>query len=1254
MATTIDELNVKITATQAGFEKEIASVKSQLNSLSSYTEKSASKMSTGMVAAGTAIGGILTRVFSAAASVISSSMGDAVARVDTLNNFANVMGNLGIDSDVATKSINYMSEALQGLPTTLDDAATSVQRLVAANGNLEASTQMYLALNNAMLAGGTAQETQSAAMEQLLQAYSKGRFEMEEWRSLLVAMPAQLNQIATAMGYVDANSLYNAMQSGEVSMNDFMATAVRLNTEGVSGFASFEQQARSATNGIATSITNLKTAIARALAAIMDVIGQSNIAGFFNTVAAAIRTAGNYIAAFVKVVLTAINALRALFGQEQITFGSTAKDTDNAADAVGSIGDAADGAAGSMDNASNSAKKLKKQLASFDEMNVLQQQETGSTGGSGGSGGGGGISGDTFDVEPFNTDGLTSATDKVEAIFQGMMDALNGMFDFTKIGNAIKRFANDVSAFLAPVGKIVGDLWYDYLKPFISWSGNSLLPAVLNAIGGALQFVGAVLGELWATYLKPFIDEFLVPIAQWTGGVIVSVLNGIGDGLRSMAKDEGAIRAVAEGIAAIAVAITAVKAQRMFSEFSKGIGIFEKAYSTGMSVASAFGVMANGTSGLIGKLAGLLSTGLNPLVSGTSAVSAGFSSLWAVISAHPIAAILTALAALLLTNEDLRDALGRLINAVLEPIGQLLGDFLGVLEPIISIIGNLVAVVGSLLSSALTPLAELLATVIDNGFTPLVDTLLKLNPILSPIITAFEFLLSVLEPLADALGWVADVLNEGISLFGGASNSANELGASEETLTETNDKLTTSAEAYNEALAEQKRAQEEAADVALALLNAQEKLAEKNAAVIEMAAQHSLAIDTNSESYRKLAENLASVGTNAERAQLINETYGTSLTENDPFVQEFTKSVLEQSSATQSVANAQQRVTENQQAGFETQEQMTQYLNEQIQALKDAGLSSDQMNEKLRQLTEDGSANSLALKDEIIKNASEFGLKWDETSQSMSAASEASRAETNDAYADIGEWFGAKFNEAKTNMENAFSGVGQWASDRWTDIQNGFNGVKDWFKEKFENAKSGIEEGLGNIGQWASDRFNDIKNGFSNAKETFKEIGGNILNGIGEGLGNMGEWLTNKFNGAVDAIKNFLGIHSPSRLFKEIGGYMGTGLSMGFDNGLNDLLDSTEDTTKKIVDGIQGLSDSANDFMSNQSAFDATLETGRMTNDISKTISVNLNDFDFTEALANAISQQITVNIGSKTIVDEVVEGINDRSFLNGRAVINV
>lgn len=239
-------------------------------------QKSVNDMGSSIKKMVTALG--LDKLISKTISALNNSLDGAIKRVDTLNNFPRVMNNLGIATQDATEAVNELSEGLVGLPTTLNDGVSAVQRFTSQNNDVKKSTKMFLALNNAILAGGASTEVQASALEQLSQAYAKGKPDAMEWRSMLTAMPAQLKQVSKYLGYTSTavgGDLYTAIQKGKISMDDFMGAIMTLNEKGVGEFASFAEQAKSSTGGIATSITNVKTAITRGLANSIEALNKA-------------------------------------------------------------------------------------------------------------------------------------------------------------------------------------------------------------------------------------------------------------------------------------------------------------------------------------------------------------------------------------------------------------------------------------------------------------------------------------------------------------------------------------------------------------------------------------------------------------------------------------------------------------------------------------------------------------------------------------------------------------------------------------------------------------------------------------------------------------------------------------------------------------------------------------------------------------------------------------------------------------------
>ena len=76
-------------------------------------------------------------------------------------------------------------------------------------------------------------------------------------------------------------------------------------------------------------------------------------------------------------------------------------------------------------------------------------------------------------------------------------------------------------------------------------------------------------------------------------------------------------------------------------------------------------------------------------------------------------------------------------------------------------------------------------------------------------------------------------------------------------------------------------------------------------------------------------------------------------------------------------------------------------------------------------------------------------------------------------------------------------------------------------------------------------------------------FGKNIVDGVFNGLKNawnsISSWWSESWNGLVDSAKNWLGIHSPSRVFKRIGEYTAEGFGIGWKDEFADVSDDVGD-----------------------------------------------------------------------------------------------
>ncbi len=312
----------------SGVKGELSDVKRQINEINA--QKIDIKFSDSLKNAGSQIKGIGDKMMSAvsplsskmsnalgigaavkgvdmAMNKITGSISGAVSRIDTLNNFPKVMSNMNIGAKDAEQAINKVSEGIKGLPTSLDEGAAAVQRFTSKNEDVNKSADIFLALNDALVAGGQSGEIQASAMEQISQAYSKGKPDMVEWKSLAMAMPAQIKQIAKAMDFDNEDALGEALRSGELSMDEFMAKIVELDQKGGAGFKSFSEQARNAAGGLQTGWKNLELAIQCGVAGIITSIdtmfkkiGQGGIGDVLSNIGTSFEKALSYVGSTIE------------------------------------------------------------------------------------------------------------------------------------------------------------------------------------------------------------------------------------------------------------------------------------------------------------------------------------------------------------------------------------------------------------------------------------------------------------------------------------------------------------------------------------------------------------------------------------------------------------------------------------------------------------------------------------------------------------------------------------------------------------------------------------------------------------------------------------------------------------------------------------------------------------------------------------------------------------------------------------------
>lgn len=216
---------------------------------------------------GTAVGMGIYQIAAKAASAVSEQFAGAVSRFDTLNNFPKVMESMGASSNQAHQAIKTLSDGIQGLPTSLDEVATTTQVFMPLSKNANEAAKATLALNDAFLASNATTADASRGLEQYKQMLANGKVDMMGWRSVEETMPASLQKVAKSFGIASGSTqeLYNQLSSGKITMKELNDRFIELDG-GVNGF---HKTALQATDGIGTAFTNMKTRTKIALANVL-------------------------------------------------------------------------------------------------------------------------------------------------------------------------------------------------------------------------------------------------------------------------------------------------------------------------------------------------------------------------------------------------------------------------------------------------------------------------------------------------------------------------------------------------------------------------------------------------------------------------------------------------------------------------------------------------------------------------------------------------------------------------------------------------------------------------------------------------------------------------------------------------------------------------------------------------------------------------------------------------------------------------
>ena len=258
-----------VEAVLSAVDKNFTSTMNKADSSMGGLDKSSQNTNTSILDIAKGVG--VFKLVDSAVGLVRNSLDGAIDRFDTLNKYPVVMQALGYSASDVDKSMAKLNKGIDGLPTSLDEIVSSTQQLAISTGSLTKGTDTAIALNNAFLASGASTADASRGMQQYVQMLSKGTVDMQSWRTLQETMPIAMDKVAKSFkdqGVNSVSDLYDALQSGKITFDDFNSRLIKLN-DGVGGFA---ELAKKNSAGIKTSFSNVKTAVVKGLANVLSAI----------------------------------------------------------------------------------------------------------------------------------------------------------------------------------------------------------------------------------------------------------------------------------------------------------------------------------------------------------------------------------------------------------------------------------------------------------------------------------------------------------------------------------------------------------------------------------------------------------------------------------------------------------------------------------------------------------------------------------------------------------------------------------------------------------------------------------------------------------------------------------------------------------------------------------------------------------------------------------------------------------------------
>lgn len=670
------------------------------------------------------------------------------AQLNSLRSFENIK-----DTSKYKSAIRRINEAIDNYETKINEANATTNK---ATKNIGQAFQYYFAniatkaITGLISAFNTLGRTALKTLGKLAGVFSRTvsrAIGLEQAIKLIVQY---------GFGFRSLYYLIRRLRTGIEQGFEYLGGAIKSSKKQISGFS---EEVGKLVETVRELVYYLKSAGAAMLQPFMPLINSiiPKLVAWFNALAIAVA---NFIAT--------------LTGQSKIYVASTnLEDYANALDSV-----------------AGSADKAREALGAYDKLNVISDDKN-KGGGSGG-----------MDTSGWFTEQATEPSKLAEMIKKAWEDA-----DFTEVGKYIGEKFRDMLASIEwddkvyPMVEKIATCFATLFNGFISVAGlgAEIGKAVANLLNGIALYVETFVSTFnwgdFGRFIVEGINSFLKNIdASLFGQALHDFANGILDMLGRIFADEDGLdtntlgQRIGEFFGALQLGDLASKFVEVAKQIAKGIAdallnwaqTDPESFGLATALVTASALIKTvelaipialtlGQAGLI-DLSGLfgedgLLSHLPTLKELLNDVAYGFTHLWEVMQAHPIAVILTAIGLLVAafihaysTNEEFRQSVDDLCNNTIKPAFDAMG------RAVSDLWNNNLKPLWNNLKDLTTSILDMLRPILDfivQSFVPFIVKNLKgLVTSVTPIIGAFvDVISSILGVLNGVIEFVTGIFS---------------------------------------------------------------------------------------------------------------------------------------------------------------------------------------------------------------------------------------------------------------------------------------------------------------------------------------------------------------------------------------------------------------------------------------------------------------------------------------------------------------